>query len=73
MGDVGEATVWLQTMAKTMKRLGQIRENVESDGIDVERYVMELSVVTMGVTKAYGRMFEQEHLRFTATFSPTMN
>ena len=38
-GEVGEAAVCFQTMAKTMKRLGEIRDNVEADGINVEKYV----------------------------------
>ena len=66
-GDVGEAAVCFQTMAKTMKRLGEIRDNVEADSINVEKYVKELSVVTRDLTKACGRMFEQEHAMFSAT------
>ncbi len=42
-------------MAKTMKRLGEIRNSVEADGINVEKYVMEPAVVTMDLTKACGR------------------
>ena len=72
-GDVGEAAVCFQTMAKTMKRLWEIRGNVEADSINVEKYVKEQSVVTMDLTKACGRMFEQEHLRFIAMFSATRN
>ena len=30
----------------------------------MEKYLKELAVVTMDLTKACGRMFEQEHLRF---------
>ncbi len=37
----------------------------------MEKYVKELSVVTMDLTKACGRMFEQEHLRFISMFSAT--
>ena len=44
-------------MAKTMKRLGEPRDNVEADSINVEKYVKELSVVTMDLTKACRRMF----------------
>ncbi len=42
--DVGEAVVCFQIMAKTMKRLGEIRDNVKADSINVEKYVKELSV-----------------------------
>ncbi len=72
-GDVGEAAMCFQSMAKTMRRLGEIRDNVEMDGIKVEKYVKELSAVTMDLTKACGRMFQQEHLRFIAMFSATRN
>ena len=44
---------------------------MEGDSINVEKYVKELSVVTMDLTKACGGMFEQEHFRFTAMFSAT--
>ncbi len=44
---------------------------MEADGTKVEKYVKGLSVVTMDLTMAGGRMFEQEHLRFTAMFSVT--
>ncbi len=58
-------------MAKTMKRLGEIRENVEADSIDVEKYWMELPAATMDLTKACRIMFVQEHFRFIAMFSAT--
>ncbi len=72
-GDVGGAAVCFHTMAKTMKRLGELRDDVEADSITAEKYVKELSVVTMDFAKACGRMFEQEHLRFIAMFSATRN
>ncbi len=68
-GEVGEAAVWLQTIAKTMKPLGEIRDNVEADSVDVEHYVKGLAVVTTDLTKACRRMFEQEHLRFINMFA----
>ncbi len=55
-------------MAKTMKPLGEIRDNAEADSINVKRYVNELFVVTMDLAKACGIMFEKEHLRFIAMF-----
>ncbi len=70
-GDAREAAVCFQTMARTMRRLGEIRDNVEVDSINVEKYLKELAVVTMDLTKACGRMFEQEHLWFIAMFSAT--
>ncbi len=65
---MGKATVCFQTMAKTMRRLGEIRDN---DSINVERYRKELAVVTVDFTKACGRMFEQENFRYIAMFSAT--
>ncbi len=35
----------------------------------MEKYVKEMVVVTVDLTKAYGRIFEQEHLRFISMFS----
>ena len=34
---------------------------MEGDPINVERSLKELAMVTMDLTKACGRMFEQEH------------
>ncbi len=65
-GGVGEAGVCLQTMARLMRRLGEIRDHVKADGINVEKYVKELTVVTIDLVKACGMMFEQEPLRFIA-------
>ncbi len=53
-GEVGEAVVCFLTMAKTLKRLGEIRDNVEADSINVELYVKELAVATMDFAKACG-------------------
>ncbi len=69
--DVGEAAVCFQTMAKAMRRLGEIRDNVESDSINVDRYLKELAFMTMDPTKARGRMFDHEHLMFIAMLSAT--
>ncbi len=58
-------------MAKIVRRLGEIRDDVQNGSINVERYLKELAFATMDRTKACGRMFEQEHLRFIAMFSAT--
>ncbi len=39
---------------------GEIRDKVEADSIHVEKYVKELSLVTMHLTKACGRIFGQK-------------
>ncbi len=70
-GDGGEASACVQTRAKTVKRFGEIRNNLESDGSNVEVHMKELSVVPMDLTKACWRMLEQEHLRFIAMFLAT--
>ena len=44
LGDVGEAAVCFQTMAKVMHRLAEIRDNVEADSINIEKYVKELTI-----------------------------
>ncbi len=38
-GHVGEATACYDTMARVLKRLVEIRDNVETDSITVEKYV----------------------------------
>ncbi len=50
-------------MARVMKRLPEIWDNVEIDSINVEKYVTELTGTMIEMTKAAGRMFKQEHLR----------
>ncbi len=51
-GDVGEAAVRFQKMARAVRRLGEIRDKVEADSINVEKYLKELAVMTMDLTKA---------------------
>ncbi len=68
-GDVGDANVCFQRMAKAIERMGEIRDNMVADSIDVEKYVKELAVVSTDRTKACGRIFEQEHLSFISMFS----
>ncbi len=70
-GDVGEAAVCFQTMARTMRRLGEFRDNVEADSISVEKYLKELAEVTIDLNKACGRMCEHDNIRFIAMFSAT--
>jgi hypothetical protein len=54
-----------------MNRLGDLRGNVEAGSINVEKYLKELSVVTIDLTKARVIMFEQKQFRLIATFSAT--
>ena len=62
-GRVGEARACYDAMARVMKRLAEIRDNVEFDSINVEKYVKELTNTIIAMTRATGRMFEQEHFR----------
>ncbi len=54
-GDVVEATVCLQTMTMTMKRSGEIRDNVEADSINLEKYLKALAVVTSMAPRHAGK------------------
>ncbi len=40
-----------------------MKDNVEADSINVEKYFKELAISMIDMTKARGRMFEQEPLR----------
>ncbi len=62
-GHVGEAAACYSTMARVMQRVGDVRDHVEAVSVNVEKYVKEIAVLVGGLTKATGRMFEQEHLR----------
>ncbi len=67
-GDIGQATVNEQEMARGMKWLKYIESNGETDAISMEKYVKELSNVCWDVFRATGTMFEQEHVRFINMF-----
>ncbi len=50
-------------MAGVMKRLVDIRDNVEIDSINVEKYFKELASIMIEMINTTGSMFEQENLR----------
>ena len=54
-----------------MKRLKDIENNVETDSINMEKSVKQLSKVCWDMFRATGPMFEQEHLRFISMFAAT--
>jgi hypothetical protein len=62
-GGVGEAYRCHDTLASALKRLVEIRDNVEGYTLSIEKYVKELAATMIKVTKSTGRMFEQEQLR----------
>ncbi len=62
-GHEGKARACYDAMARVMKRLAELRDNVEIDSINVERYVKELTSTMIEMTEAAWRMLEQEHLR----------
>ena len=68
-GDVGEAAFNYQEMVKGMKRFNDIENNVETDPINMEKYVKELSKVCWDMFRATGAMLEREHLRFINMFT----
>jgi hypothetical protein len=65
-GDVGESQERYENLAFALKRLAEIRDNVEDDMLMTERYVKELVSMVIKITKSFGRMSEQEPLRFMA-------
>ena len=62
-GHVGEAGACYAKMAQVLQRAGEVRDHVERDAIKRQKYVRETAIMVYGLTKAAGRMFEQEHLR----------
>ena len=60
-------------MVKGMKRLKDIEHNVETDSINMEKYVQEVSKVRWDMFRATGAMFEQEHRRYIIMFAATGN
>ena len=56
-----------------MRRLKDIENNVETDSINTEKYVKDLSKVCWDMFRATGAMFEQGHLRFINMFAATGN
>ena len=61
-GHVGEARACYDTMARVMRRLTEIKDNVEADSMNVEKCVKETTTI-IDMIKATGRMLEQDHLR----------
>ncbi len=70
-GDVGEARLNFNRMAKDMMRLMEISENVETDQLNIEKYVKELANVVREMFLSTGSMLEQEHSRFISMFAAT--
>ncbi len=59
----GEARACYDTTARVMRRLAEIKDNVEADSINVENWVRVLTSTMHDLTKGIGRMLEQEHPR----------
>ena len=70
-GDVGEARMNFNRMVKGMSRLREISENVETDQLNIEKYVKELTNVCQEMFMSTGSMFQQEHLRFFGLLAVT--
>ncbi len=56
-------------MARVMLRAGEVQDHVEGDSVNVEKYIKEIVIMAHDLTKAAGRMFEQEHLRMISMVS----
>ncbi len=59
-GHVGEAGACYRAMARVLLRAGEVRDNVETDSINTEKCVEEIAALVADLTKATGRMFDQE-------------
>ena len=68
-GLVGDVGLCFHKMMEGMARLEKVADSVESDGINVERYVREIALTLRDVIAATGRMFEREPWRVTALIS----
>jgi hypothetical protein len=67
-GGVGDSADNYDALAWSIKRLAEIKDNVEGDSLNTERYIKELSIIMIRITEATGRMFEQEPLRFMSMY-----
>ena len=56
-GDVGEARMNFNRMVKGMSRLKEISENAETDQLNAEKYVKELTNVCQEMFASVGSMF----------------
>ena len=70
-GDVGEARLNFNRMSQGMHRLKEIAENVESDQLDIEKYVKELTTVVREMFLSTGSMFQQENVRVFSMIAAT--
>ncbi len=68
-GGVGQAAVNFQEMVKFMRRLKDIENNVNTDSVNMGKYVKEWSKVYWGMFRKTGAMLEQELLRFINMFA----
>ena len=68
-GDVGESQECYESLGFALKRLSEIRDNVETDSLNIESYVKELAAMVIKITKSMGRMFEHEPLRFMSMYT----
>ncbi len=68
-GHVGESGACYAKMAQVLQRAGEVRDNVEVGSIIGEKCVKEIAIMMIDLTKASGRIFEQEHLRMISMVS----
>ncbi len=70
-GEVCEAKLNFQRMVRGVSRLKEIFQNVAGDQLNVEKFVKDLSDVSVEMFRAPDSMFEQGHLRFINMFAAT--
>jgi hypothetical protein len=58
-------------MSQGMHRLKEIAENVESDQLNIEKYVKELTTVVREMFLSTGSMFQQENVRVFSMIAAT--
>jgi hypothetical protein len=61
-GHVGEAGHCYARMAKVLQGAGEVCDKVAADLINVEKNVEKIASLVTDLTKAFGSVFEQEHL-----------
>ena len=66
LGTVGSTGLCLHRLVDGISNLDRISTTVESDSINTEKYVKELSVTVRNMMVAIGIMFEQESVRTAA-------
>jgi hypothetical protein len=68
-GAVGDAPQCYAELIKVISRVEEIAVHVETDSVNVEKYVKEVALMAGKLGRVVGRMFEEEHLRFISMYT----